>query len=59
MKVAVATVNGKVCEHFGNAPGFTFAQVSENAVENVEYIENPAAIVRCFRSLWQIMVWKR
>lgn len=41
MKVAVATANGQVSPHFGHAPGFTVAEVDENGVANVEYIDNP------------------
>lgn len=40
MKVAVATANGQVSEHFGPAPGFTIATVEPDGVKNVEYIKN-------------------
>ena len=41
MKVAVATANGQVSPHFGHAPGFTIANVDEDSVNGVEYIDNP------------------
>ncbi|MBI9107273.1 MAG: hypothetical protein JEZ04_11070 [Spirochaetales bacterium] len=41
MKVAVATSNGQVSEHFGHAPGFTTAIVTEEGITDVTYIDNP------------------
>lgn len=41
MKVAVATVDGQVSEHFGKCKGFTFANIDDDGVKNVEYAENP------------------
>lgn len=41
MKVAVATANGQVSPHFGHAPGFTTAVVSEDGVSEVTYVDNP------------------
>ncbi len=41
MKVAVATFEDRVSEHFGKCLGFTFADVDENGVTNIEYAENP------------------
>ncbi len=53
MKVAVATADGQVSGHFGQAPGFTFAQVNENGVADVEYKANPGG--HC-QTLPQMMV---
>jgi len=41
MKVAVATFDGQVSEHFGKCQGFTFAKVDGDGVKDVEYAENP------------------
>jgi predicted Fe-Mo cluster-binding NifX family protein len=41
MKVAVATADGQVSPHFGHAPGFTIAEITEDGITGVEYVENP------------------
>lgn len=41
MKVAVATANGQVSPHFGHAPGFTTAMITDEGVKDVTFIENP------------------
>ena len=41
MKVAVATLDGRVSEHFGQCPGFTFATVEADSISDVEYLDNP------------------
>lgn len=40
MKVAVATAEGQVSEHFGRAPGFTIADVDADGIKNKEYVSN-------------------
>ena len=41
MKVAVATYDGQVSEHFGKCQGFTFANVDADGIKDVEYAANP------------------
>ncbi len=41
MKVAVATLNGQVSEHFGQCQGFTFATVEADGVTDIAYMDNP------------------
>lgn len=41
MKVAVATADGKVSEHFGKCEGFTFASIDAGSISDVKYEENP------------------
>ncbi|MDC7226208.1 MAG: NifB/NifX family molybdenum-iron cluster-binding protein [Spirochaetales bacterium] len=41
MKVAIATFDGKVSEHFGKCEGFTFANIDGGDAKDVEYAENP------------------
>lgn len=41
MKVAVATYDGQVSEHFGKCQGFTFANVDAGSISDVEYEVNP------------------
>jgi predicted Fe-Mo cluster-binding NifX family protein len=41
MKVAVATLDGQVSEHFGKCQGFTFANVDSDGAKDVEYAKNP------------------
>lgn len=41
MKVAVAVFDGKVSEHFGKCERFTFANIEDGKVKDVEQAENP------------------
>ena len=41
MKVAVATLNDQVSEHFGHCQGFTFATVDADGIKDKEYMDNP------------------
>ena len=52
MKVAVATFDGQVSEHFGKCQGFTFATVEANEIKDVENMRIiREGIVPFFRSL--------
>lgn len=41
MKIAVASENQKVCEHFGHCESFLIADTDGNLIVNSEYIPNP------------------
>ena len=41
MKVAVATANGMVSPHFGHAPGFTTAILTDEGIDEITLVENP------------------
>ena len=41
MKVAIATENGAVSEHFGHCEGFTVYQVEQNQVKSQQFYPSP------------------
>lgn len=41
MRVAIATENGYVAQHFGRCPGFTIFDVEDGKVVNKTFRENP------------------
>jgi len=41
MKVAIATENGFIAQHFGRCPGFTIADIEDGKVISKSFVENP------------------
>ena len=41
MKIAIATDNGQVSEHFGRCPEFTIVEIKENKIIEKKTIQNP------------------
>ncbi len=41
MKIAVATDNGVVSEHFGRCPSYTITDIIDNKIENQLLVDNP------------------
>lgn len=41
MKIAVASMSGKVSEHFGHCEGFDIFDTENNKIVKNEYVENP------------------
>jgi predicted Fe-Mo cluster-binding NifX family protein len=41
MKVAIATENEAVCQHFGHCPEYTIYTIEENSLRRKDIIQNP------------------
>lgn len=41
MRIAVATDNGRVSEHFGRCPSYTLADIENGIITHREVVENP------------------
>ncbi|MGB9822417.1 NifB/NifX family molybdenum-iron cluster-binding protein [Thermodesulfovibrio sp.] len=41
MRLAIATENGYVAQHFGRCPGFTIVDIEDGKIINKNLIENP------------------
>lgn len=41
MKIAIATQQGQVCEHFGHCEGFTIYEADGTEIKNKTYAQNP------------------
>lgn len=41
MRVAIATENGQVAQHFGRCPAFTIFDIEEGKIVNKDFVENP------------------
>ncbi|HMA62957.1 MAG TPA: NifB/NifX family molybdenum-iron cluster-binding protein [bacterium] len=41
MKIAIATNNGQVAQHFGRCPKYTIVEIKDEQVKNKEIVGNP------------------
>ncbi|ACI21902.1 NifB/NifX family molybdenum-iron cluster-binding protein [Thermodesulfovibrio yellowstonii] len=41
MRLAIATENGHVAQHFGRCPGFTVVDIENGKINSKNFIENP------------------
>ena len=41
MKIAIATIEGTVAEHFGRCPEYTLASIEEGRVKHCKTLDNP------------------
>ena len=53
MKIAVPTLEGKLCAHFGHCETFTFVEIDDKTQEITSIIENePEEGVSCASAIW-------